>query len=306
MAQNTNNFEMYALSSRKSHRLTLAPEPTVRIGPYAGWRWIFLGYTIDIKNPFFNGAKQKRKEFDLSLYSAKIGIDLYYRKTGKDFKIRSLSMGGKIDTHPMEGMEFDGVETTVKGFNVYYIFNHQHFSYPAAFSQSTIQRKSAGSPLIGIGYTKHTLRIDWPEFYRLAYKYLKMKGRYEDVEQSLEREELRYTNFTVSGGYAYNYVFARNWLLAGSAMLGLAYKNNGGKIVEENLSKFRIITHNIDLDGIARFGVVWNNMKWYAGSSIILHAFNYHRNGLSTTNLFGNMNIYVGMNFGRRGKSKKI
>ena len=89
-------------------------------------------------------------------------------------------------------------------------------------------------------------------------------------------------------------------------MLGLAYKHNGGKIVEENSSKFRIITHNIDLDGIARFGVVWNNMKWYAGSSIILHAFNYHRNGLSTTNLFGNMNIYVGMNFGRRGKSKKI
>lgn len=93
MLQNTNNFEMYALSSRENYHLTLAPEPTVRIGPYAGWRWLFLGYTLDIKHPFFNGSKQKRKEFDVSLYSAKIGIDLYYRKTGKDFKIRSLSLG---------------------------------------------------------------------------------------------------------------------------------------------------------------------------------------------------------------------
>ena len=133
-----------------------------------------------------------------------------------------------------------------------------------------------------------------------------MEGRYEDIKESLEREELRYTNFTVSGGYAYNYVFARNWLLAGSAMLGFAYKHNRGKIVEENSSKHRIISDNIDFDGIVRFGMVWNNMKWYAGTSIIMHAFNYHRNGFSTTNLFGNMNIYVGMNFGKRGKRKKI
>ena len=305
MVQNTNNFEMYALSSRKSHRLTLAPEPTVRIGPYAGWRWIFLGYTIDIKNPFFNGAKQKRKEFDLSLYSAKIGIDLYYRKTGKDFKIRSLSMGGKIDTHPMEGMEFDGVETTVKGFNVYYIFNHQHFSYPAAFSQSTTQRKSAGSPLIGIGYTKHTLKFDWAEFYRLAFKHLKMNGKIEDIEDLLETEEIRYTNISVSGGYAYNYVFAHNWLLAASATLGLAYKHSGGKILEDNFSLRRIISNNINFIGTTRFGVVWNNTKWYAGTSLIMHSFSYHREHFSTRNLFGNLNFYVGMNFGKRGKAKQ-
>ena len=77
-------------------------------------------------------------------------------------------MDDKIDTTPLEGMSFDGVESTVKGFNIYYIFNHRRFSYPAAFSQSTTQRKSAGSPLIGIGYTKHTLKFDWVEFYRLA------------------------------------------------------------------------------------------------------------------------------------------
>ena len=103
MLQNTNNFEMYALSSRENYHLTLAPEPTVRIGPYAGWRWLFLGYTLDIKYPFFNGSKQKRKEFDVSLYSAKIGIDLYYRKTGKDFKNTQFIVRKKDRNTPYGG-----------------------------------------------------------------------------------------------------------------------------------------------------------------------------------------------------------
>ena len=305
MVQNTNNFEVYVLNSQQEHHLTLAPEPTMSIGPYAGWRWIFLGYTIDIKHPFFNNSEQKRKEFDLSLYSARVGIDLYYRKTGQDFKIRRFSMGDNIDTAPLNGMEFDGVESKLKGFNIYYIFNHRRFSYPAAFSQSTVQRKSAGSPIIGIGYTRHKLRVDWPEFYRLVFNNLKMKTKYEDVEGSLKPEKIRYTNIAVSGGYAYNYVFARNWLLAGSATIGLAYKHNSGKIVEENFSLSRIISNNIDINATVRLGLVWNNMKWYVGSSAIMHAFNYHDNGLSTSNLFGNVNVYAGMNFGKRGKLKK-
>ena len=44
MIQNTNNFEVYVLNNQQRHHLTLAPEPAIRIGPYLGWRWIFLGY----------------------------------------------------------------------------------------------------------------------------------------------------------------------------------------------------------------------------------------------------------------------
>lgn len=53
------------------------------------------------------------------------------------------------------------MKSSVKGFNLYYIFNHRKFSYPAAYAQSTVQRRSAGSWLAGIGYTRHTLEVDW-------------------------------------------------------------------------------------------------------------------------------------------------
>lgn len=125
------------------------------------------------------------------------------------------------------------------------------------------------------------------------------------IDSTLMVEKIRYTDISVNGGYAYNWVFAHNWLAAGSLTIGLAYKRNSGKIIEENFNLRNFISNNLNLDATARIGLVWNNMKWYAGMSAIMHAYNYRRDQFSSTNLFGNINFYVGMNFGKRNKSKK-
>lgn len=75
--------------------------------------------------------------------------------------MRYVYLGENVDTSPMKDISYDGLTASIKGFNIYYIFNHNRFSYPAAFSQSTVQRRSCGSPMVGIGYTKHTLSVDW-------------------------------------------------------------------------------------------------------------------------------------------------
>ena len=38
MIQNTNTYEVYRLNSTSGQSITFAPEATVRIGPYFGWR----------------------------------------------------------------------------------------------------------------------------------------------------------------------------------------------------------------------------------------------------------------------------
>ena len=57
---------------------------------------------------------------------------------------------------------------------------------------------------------------------------------------------------------------------------------------------------NFNVDGISRFGIVWNNTKWYIGSSAILHAYNYHKSTFYTNSVFGSLNFYIGFNFGRK------
>ena len=46
--------------------------------------------------------------------------------------------------------------------------------------------------------------------------------------------------------------------------------------------------------------MVWNNTRWYAGWSAILHSYNYKKSQFSTNSFFGSLNFYVGLNFGDR------
>ena len=302
MLQNTNTYEVYRIASDKGQSITFAPEANIRIGPYFGWRWIFLGYTVDITHLLQKSNDKRRQEYDLSLYSSMLGIDIYYRRTGNDYKIRQLYLGEGVNTDPIRGTGYDGLTSSIRGFNLYYIFNHRRFSYPAAFSQSTIQRRSAGSPLLGIGYTRHTLEVNWKELADLVSCRL---GNHVKVDSTLMFDKIKYTDISVSGGYAYNWVFAHNWLLASSLSVALAYKQSSGDLPHERFSFSDFKFSNINIDGIGRFGLVWNNSKWYAGMSMIFHAYNYRRSNFSTNNFFGSVNLYVGFNFGKR-KAKKM
>lgn len=305
MFQNTNTYEVYRLNNKEGQSITFAPEPNIKIGPYFGWRWIFLGYTIDIKHLNLKHQDHQRQEYDLSLYSSMVGIDFYYRKTGNDYKIRTLKLEENIDTRAVEGAQFGGLTSTIKGLNIYYIFNHRRFSYPAAFSQSTVQRRSAGSPLIGIGYTKHTLSVDWNALNQLISDRLGPNAEKAQLDSTMMFGKVQYTDFAVSGGYAYNWVFARNWLLAASLTMGLAYKRSTGDVERKHLSLREFSFKNLNIDGTGRFGIVWNDTKWYAGMSAILHAYNYRRSRFSTNNFFGSVNLYAGVNFGKKGMKKK-
>lgn len=299
MLQNTNTYEVYRLSTAEGQSVTFSPDMSMRLGPYFGWRWAFLGYTVDVKA---HQGDHKKKEYDLSLYSSKIGVDLYYRETGNDYKIRRVNLGKDIDTSPIEGMPFGGLSSSIKGFNLYYILNHRRFSYPAAFSQSTKQLRSAGSPLVGIGYTRHKLSLNCTELNNAIFERMPELKPEAEIDSSFWFGTVKYTDISLSGGYAYNWVFARNWLMATSLSLAVAYKRSTGDVEKTRLSLRDFSFNNVNVDGIGRFGIVWNNSRWYAGMSAILHAYNYHKSRFYTNNFFGSINFYVGYNFIRRKK----
>lgn len=296
MMQNTNTYESYRINDKDGHSILFSPEPSVKIGPYLGWHWIFLGYTVDITHL---GGGSNKQDFDLSLYSNQIGIDFFWRKTGDDYKIRRMSLGEEINTDAMKNIDFDGLKASIKGFNIYYIFNHRKFSYPAAFSQSTCQKLSCGSPLLGVGYTQHSLEVDWNKLDELVERRLGSTIAVERLDSGLMFGRVRYTDFSFSGGYAYNWVFSKDWLLAVSLSAALGYKRSTGDMEHKNFSLRDFNFHNFNLDGVGRFGLVWNNTKWYAGASAILHTYNYNKSQFSTNSFFGSVNIYVGFNFGR-------
>ena len=298
MLQNTNTYEVYHLGNKTGQEIVFSPKPSVKIGPYVGWRWVFLGYTVDLTHL---SSEDKKQDLNISLYSNQIGLDLFYRKSGNDYTISRIDLGNEHDASAVKGASFDGFHSSITGGNIYYIFNHRKFSYPAAYSQSTVQRRSAGSAMLGVGYTRHSLEVDWERLGNLMEQRLGDSYYKQAIDSSLQFSKVKYTDYSLSVGYGYNWVFAYNWLCNATLMGSLSYKHSTSDVQQASKNFFRDFDFkNISLDGVLRLGVVWNNTRWYSGASAIFHAYNYRKDQFKTNNIFGSVNIYFGYNFGKR------
>lgn len=302
MLCNNSIFESYRIGTTEPRRqqFSFAPNPSYKIGAYFGWRWIFIGWSVDARQLFGGSGKEnsKKTEFTLNLYSSKIGVDFYYWKIGNDFKIKELQ--GFTDGSSSEvlnkqdvSINFDGLRASVKGFNLYYIFNNRHFSYPAAFSQSTNQRKSAGSFLSGFSYSQH----------RMTFDYAKLpEWILTQTVTPLRVDKLQYADLSLHFGYAYNWVFARNCLACLSLTPAVAYKRSR---IHSSYEAGDESHHGLNFDFITRAALVYNNAKYFAGLSWVNHTYDYRRHNLQTSNSLGTLQLYIGFNFGLKREYRK-
>lgn len=302
MLQNTNTVEQYSIKSKEGQKVTFSPRPTMKIGPYVGWRWLFLGYSVDVGHLNKGTSKQ---DFDLSLYSSLLGVDLYYRKTGNNYRIHSVSLGKQINTKNLHNVPFSGLSGSIKGFDMYYVFNHRKFSYPAAFAQSTCQKRSAGTFLLGLGYTEQRLSLNHEALETAIKEHLQGNlangGGEIRLDSGLMFRQVEYQSYSMSCGYGYNWVLARNLLLSLSASLDIAYKRSKGDMDDEKPMRLKDFRFNdLRFDGVGRFAFVWNNKKTYIGTSAVIHSYNYNKRRFSINSSFGTINVYVGVNFGRK------
>ena len=115
MLENTNTYEVYTLNNVKGQKISFAPDLSWRFGPYVGWSWMFLGYTLDLKHLNASSSHSSKKEFNISLYSSMIGIDFFWRETGNDYHIQHMSLGDDGDQDVLHGVKFDGLKASIRG-----------------------------------------------------------------------------------------------------------------------------------------------------------------------------------------------
>lgn len=145
----------------------------------------YLGISLSMA---LNPAKLIGKYHDYEL-----NINSYGKRFGWDFIYQDASnFTGWHDHEGMERIELPADMLSMKtlNLNAYYTFNSRRFSYPAAFSQSYIQRRSAGSFLLAASGMGQHAKLDWEQ-----------------------KTDLKITNLGIGAGYGYNYVPAQGWLL---------------------------------------------------------------------------------------------
>ena len=150
----------------------------------------YLGLSLSASlNPAKLMGKYRDYELNFNSYGKRFGFDIIYQDA-KNFT-------GWHDHDGMERIELPADMLKVKTLNVnaFYVFNSSRFSYPAAFSQSYIQRRSAGSFLLAASGQGQHASLDW--------------------EQEMQ---LKVTNIGIGAGYGYNYVPRQGWLFHISAL----------------------------------------------------------------------------------------
>ena len=127
------------------------------------------------------------------------------------------------------------------------------------------------------------------------------------LSDDLKFKQNKYWNLSISAGYGYNWVFKKNCLLNISLTPAIGYTHNYGHTTlntdtdaKEQLLFKNFNRNNFHLNCTGRLGVVWNNTKYFAGMSLIVHTFNFKHTNLFTNNTFGTLNFYVGLNFMKR------
>lgn len=294
MLQNTNYFQTFKFQGKKeegnTQSISTKPAPNVKVGPYFGWRWIFLGYTFDLAHP---KALGKSSELNFSLYSSMLGCDLVYIRNAGNYRLRKAIGFEGVQPNDVRDTPFSGINAKTFSFSAYYVFNHRHFSYPAAYNQSTVQRKSCGSMMLGAGYSKQNIGFDYKQ---LPSSLIGEDG--EKLNETLKFSEINYRYYYASIGYAYNWVFARDWLFGTSIMPSIGVRKMKGEKINGNGVLMDLL--NFSTDVTSRAGVVWNNTRWFAGASFISHLYLYRKKRLSLTNSVNYANIYVGFFFHRK------
>lgn len=300
MLKSTATGEHFSLENPSAdQRLKFTSKPGVTIGPYFGWRFIFLGYNIDIRD-FGNGKKSRDNDFTLSFYTNLFGCDLFYRRTGTDFDLKRARGFGmsREEIKQFEDHSYDGLRIFTTGINLYFVTNYHRFSQPSVFAQSSVQRRSAGSWKFGLSVTQHRIRWDVDN----------LPAPLNEIGYGIGHS-MNYMDYSLTAGYAYNWVFKRNWCLSVGAEPSLGYKRNHREMwadtpspggTDEDFFTTNFVNRgNLNVNMNVRAALAWSTGKYFGGLYAVFHNFNYRYHDLLMRNTFFTVNAYIGLNFMR-------
>lgn len=145
-----------------------------------------LGAAVAL-NPMKLAGKSQDYELNVNSYSNRFGFVIVF--------LSSKTYHGKASMNDeVTPIEKGAIRQQALNVNLYYAFNSKRFSFPAAFSQSYLQRRSAGSFMVGASFDGQITDIDANE------------------TANQQPINLKLMEIGIGAGYGYNLVAGKRWL----------------------------------------------------------------------------------------------
>ena len=200
-------------------------------------------------NPAKMSGAYKDYEFNLNYYSSRVSLDFSYQ--------RSESLAGDVYREDRGEQPMESGDLTLKVVNLagYYAFNHRRFSFPAAFTQSYIQRRSAGSWLAGISYQGGIIETSD-----------ELKARNTNAPDV----SIDVGHVGIGGGYGYNWVLGKKWLIHFSLLPTFVVYNRNKMTVNGERKEAQHMRFNMIFN--ERAAIVYNfSPRYFAGATLVMN-----------------------------------
>ena len=241
------------------------------------YRGIGIGFAL---NPAKWKGAYKDYELNFNYFSSRLSLDLSYQRS------ESLQGDMFLDNVPKQ---LESGDATMKVLNVagYYTFNHRRFSFPAAFTQSYIQRRSAGSWLAGFSYQGGSIKTT---------KAL--------LERNADAPETRIYvgHLGIGGGYGYNWVLGKRWLLHFSLLPTFVVYNRNNMTVRGERKKAQQMRFNMIFN--ERAAVVYQfSQRYFAGATLVMNNSVFDDDKVIVNQNKWRARAFFGMRLGKPGAS---
>jgi hypothetical protein len=229
-----------------------------------GYTYSFLTLNLAVKLPLLNG--------DDDIYGESTYIDLqthtifrsyivdFYLQWNKGYYVSNpdelLDDWDSGQPYPLRS----DLRTNIIGLNVQYLFNSDRYSYKASFVQNEFQKRSAGSPIVGLE-SHWMLGMGDSLLIPGAFINANILDDYPDFNQ------VDMFNVGLNGGYAYTFVMKQRIYLSASVIVGVA----GGKTWFHNTStsETQYTGISLGLNNTSRISLGYNRNDFYIGLSYI-------------------------------------
>ena len=321
-----NSYDFLADKVYTDWKLSFNPPVASSIGFWVGYRGTGISYSKSI-------AKNAGRYYSFSSTGAKYGLNFRLRRfntSAGTLKTTTYAVGEVVDETDTEDNMASPVWIRSVYANGYYVFNGRRYSQAAAYNQSVIQRRSAGSLLVGA--TWYQSDFDYSDTENLMFIIFGNK---------VGRINVRQANLGL--GYGYNFVPCRGLVINAMAMPTISLYNrvkvykydsnydillnekatddygewnhetktwangkthkplavNGEEVIHTDDDVWETgteINHsmfqlNIDL----RLGIAYNWRNFFIGYQMQLNNFNYHKekSTVNLTDAYGRLSLGV-------------
>ena len=283
-----NKYNYFRFRDRINNtRLLYRPVRDVSLGVGVSYKWFALDITfaLGLRN---NSEFENTRSFDFQgrMYSSKqfISATIQYYQGYKLSNIAGVDENVKVSE---ESGRREDIRSINFGLQYMYAFNYTRFSMKAPFVFNEVQRKSAGSPILGAGFNMFVMDADSSVVPTEIADYF---------EPGLHLKDLNVLSASISLGYMYTFVYKKHFFLTLSLIPGINL--NGGDFFTD--ARNYIDPHiNLKLNSMNAIG--YNGRRFFVGFNLLADSFFSRLDKKLIAEIgHGKLSFFVGYRFGRK------